>query len=174
MDAHVTITRLSSEPDSAVIEDLIAVLQDSVDNGASVGFLPPLAADEAQSYWLKALDQVAEGERLLLAAQCDGRIVGTVALGLETRPNGAHRAEVQKLLVHSAYRRRGIARALMAAVEDAARADGRKLLVLDTREGDAAEKLYERIGYTRLGSIPGYARNADGSFDPTVIFYRPI
>ncbi|MFN8498426.1 MAG: GNAT family N-acetyltransferase [Anaerolineae bacterium] len=174
MNAPVTIVPVNREEAPAVMNGLVAVLQDSVDNGASVGFLPPLSADEARAYWTKALDQVADGERLLLVAWCDGRIVGTVALGLETRPNGSHRAEVQKLLVHSAYRRRGIAQALMAAVEDAARADGRKLLVLDTREGDAAETLYQRIGYTRLGSIPGYARNADGSFDPTVIFYRPL
>lgn len=174
MNAPVTIVPVNREEAPAVMNGLVAVLQDSVDNGASVGFLPPLSADEARAYWIKALDQVAAGERLLLVAWCDGRIVGTVALGLETRPNGSHRAEVQKLLVHSAYRRRGIAQALMAAVEDAARADGRKLLVLDTREGDAAETLYQRIGYTRLGSIPGYARNADGSFDPTVIFYRPL
>ncbi|MFN8484427.1 MAG: GNAT family N-acetyltransferase [Anaerolineae bacterium] len=174
MGANVTIASVTREPGPAVIEGLVDVLQDSVNSGASVGFMPPLSADEARAYWTKALEQVAAGERLLLVARRDDRIVGTVALGLETRPNGSHRAEVQKLLVHSAYRRQGIAAALMAAVEDAARADGRKLLVLDTREGDAAEMLYERIGYTRLGSIPGYARNADGSFDPTVIFYRPL
>ena len=172
MDAPLVIERVSREQGLADIDELIAVLRDSVDNGASVGFLPPLTYDEAWRYWVKALDQVASGERLLLTARRDGRIVGTVALGLETRPNGAHRAEVQKLLVHSACRRQGIARALMTQVEDAARAEGKTLLFLDTREGDAAEMLYERMDYTRLGSIPGYARNADGSFDPTVIFYK--
>ncbi len=174
MDAALTIESVSREQGLEDIDDLVAVLQDSVDNGASVGFLPPLSYDEAWRYWAKALEQVAAGERLLLVARRDGRTVGTVALGLEARPNGSHRAEVQKLLVLSTCRRQGIARALMAAVEDAARAEGKRLLFLDTREGDAAEKLYEEIGYTRLGSIPGYARNADGGFDPTVIFYKQL
>jgi len=172
MDASLTIERIDRGQGLADIDGLTAVLRDSVDNGASVGFLPPLTDDEARAYWVKALGQVAAGERLLLVARRDGRIVGTVALGLETRPNGSHRAEVQKLLVHSACRRQGIARALMTQVEDAARAEGKTLLFLDTREGDAAEMLYERMDYTRLGSIPGYARNAEGGFDPTVIFYK--
>ncbi len=98
--------------------------------------------------------------------------MGSVQLALATRGNGLHRAEVQKLIVHRQARHQGIGRALMAALEDTAWQEGRWLLVLDTRQGDAAEQLYEKIGYVRSGTIPQYARSADGSLHTTVFFYK--
>jgi GNAT superfamily N-acetyltransferase len=95
-----------------------------------------------------------------------------VQLALVTKQNGLHRAEVQKLLVHTDFRQRGIARALMSAVEEAARAVGRTLLVLDTEQGSIAEQLYERCGYARSGIIPHYALSTDGSLITTVVFYK--
>ena len=89
-------------------------------------------------------------------------------------PNAKHRAEVMKLMVHRRARGQGIGRALMLGLEEEARRVGRTLLVLDTRAGDAAERLYARLGYTRVGVIPRYARSASGSLDDTVYFYREI
>jgi ribosomal protein S18 acetylase RimI-like enzyme len=111
---------------------------------------------------------VHEGERVVLAA-VDGRgtVLGTGQLALEARANGRHRAEVQKLMVAPAARRRGIARALMLALEDAARAAGRTLLVLDTREGDAAAALYAALGWTLAGRVPGYVLERDGTYTAT-------
>ena len=112
------------------------------------------------------------GGRELFAAYDGNHIVGSVQLDLATMPNGLHRAEVMKLFVHRRARRRGIGRALMAAVEDFARSQHRYLLVLDTRAGDLAEKLYESMGYVRAGTIPNFARNATGALDATVIMYK--
>lgn len=152
--------------------DLVALLRDAVDHGASVGFLPPLTDDEAHGYWDKVIRDVAADERVLVVALDEGRVVGGGQLALEPRPNGRHRAEVQKVLVRTDYRRRGIAHALMLALEGAARVHQRSLLVLDTVQGGDAERLYERLGYTRAGVIPDYALHGDGGRDATVIFYK--
>jgi acetyltransferase len=145
-----------------------------VEDGASVGFLPPLSAADARGYWRAVLQAVSGGTRVLLVALDDGDVLGSVQLDLATMPNARHRAEVMKLVVHRRARRAGIGRALMLAVEQAAREAGRTLLVLDTRRGDAAERLYERLGYTRVGVIPRYARSATGALDDTVYFYREL
>jgi ribosomal protein S18 acetylase RimI-like enzyme len=152
---------------------LIALLQDAVASGASVGFLPPLAADEAAAYWQGVAAALRDGSRVLLVARRPGQeISGTVQLDLAMRANGLHRAEVSKLMVHRAARRQGIARALMLELEAIARRLGRTTLILDTRQGDPSELLYRALGYEYAGAIPQYARSADGSLDGTAFYYR--
>jgi ribosomal protein S18 acetylase RimI-like enzyme len=116
--------------------------------------------------------ELAGNTGVLLAARESGQIVGTIQLALATQQNARHRAEVQKLMVDTRFRNQGIGRTLLTAAEDAARDSGRTLLVLDTRQGDMAERLYLKQGYIRAGSILQYARSADGTFHTTVLFYR--
>lgn len=171
--SSIFIQTIHAEQKASVLPGLIHLLQDTVASGASVGFLPPLSEEEAVAYWEDVFQMLAqEVQVLLVACDVDQRIVGSVQLALATRPNAAHRAEVQKLFVLQSQRRRGIARALMQAVEQAACEHGRSLLVLDTRQGDAAEKLYRTSGYHEAGVIPAYARNAAGELDGTVFFYK--
>ncbi|NMG06093.1 GNAT family N-acetyltransferase [Brasilonema sp. UFV-L1] len=154
------------------LPELVSLLQNVVNSGASVGFLPPLNSHTASQYWLEVFDALKNKSRLLLVARYGLTVVGTVQLDLCTRANGLHRAEVTKLMVHTAYRRRGIGYSLMEAVESEARIIGRTTLVLDTRLGDVSEKLYTKIGYIKVGEIPNYAKSADGSLHTTVIYYR--
>lgn len=170
----LSIERVSPEEESAVLPDLIHLLQDTVANGASVGFLPPLSTEEAQHYWSTVFEEVDKRTCVLLVAREADQIVGSVQLALATKSNARHRAEVQKLFVLSSQRRRGIGRALMQAIEQAARDEKRTLLVLDTRQGDSAEQLYRTLGYCEVGIIPEYARSATGTFDSTVIFYKAL
>ena len=153
---------------------LAAILVACVDGGAAVSFLPPLDVARARAFWAAATRAVAVDRRTVLAAWSDGALVGTVTLDRDTPQNQPHRAELGKLLVHPDARRRGVARALMLAVEDAARAAGRTLLTLDTREGDAGEALYRGLGWVEAGRIPGYALNGDGTAHATVLFYRGL
>lgn len=156
----------------AALPDFVDLLCATVDQGASVGFLPPLPAPEAEHYWQTILADLAQSRLLLWGARQEGRIVGTVQLHPVPKPNGSHRAEVAKLLVHPRSRRQGIARALMLALEKEARARGRITLVLDTRQGDPSERLYTELGYVKAGVIPNYARNGEGTLDPTVFYYK--
>jgi acetyltransferase len=118
--------------------------------------------------------QLSEKGRIMLAAVHGGMIVGSVQLELASMPNASHRAEVQKLPVLRSWRRQGIDLALMTAIEQAVRQTGRPLLVLDTRLGDAAEQLYTRMGYMRVGVIPRFALSSAGTLDATVVFYREL
>jgi len=168
----LVIARLDADRAAALLPSLVALLQDAVDGGASVGFLPPLAAAEAEAYWRGLLPEVADGTRLLFAATAGDEVLGSVQLGLAQRANSRHRAEVQKLLVHSRARRQGLGTRLMQTAEAAALAAGRRLLVLDTLLGSPAELVYQRLGYTSCGVIPHYAEVGDGSLQPTHLFYR--
>ncbi len=168
------IEQITSANAEGVLPDLIETLRDSVANGASVGFLPPLSEAEARRYWAGVIEDLARATRVLLVARQAERLVGTVQLELATKPNARHRAEVQKLMVHSQARRQGIGRALLAAIEEEARRAGRTLLVLDTRQGDPSEQLYLSHGYTMAGIIPQYCRSANGKLDATVLYYRLI
>lgn len=167
-----TITTLSQEAAISALDALCLLLIDSVDNGASVGFLPPLSVEEADAYWRDVCADVGRGKVLLFGAQVNGQTVGTVQLQPSPKPNGSHRAEVAKLLVHSAFRRRGIGRALMAALEEEARRLNRTTLVLDTRLGDAGESLYTSVGYTKVGVVPAYVIDENGKPDATVFYYK--
>ena len=152
---------------------LIALLQDAVESGASVGFLPPLGAHEAGAYWAAVTAALRAGSRLLLGAR-DGELglVGSAQLELATRANAAHRAEVSKVMVHRRARRRGVGRGLMLALEGHARRLGRTTLILDTRQGDPSEILYRAAGWTFAGAIPEYARSATGALDGTAFYYK--
>lgn len=158
------------------LEELVGLLQACVEAGASIGYVLPFPKSDAEAFWLrKTLPALETGRLDLLVARLDGRIVGTAQLDADTMPNQPHRAEVRKLMVHPAIRRRGIARALMSAIEARARARGRTLLTLDTRTGDAAEPLYASIGYQTTGVIPGYCIDAiTGAYDGTTIMYKQL
>ena len=168
----MTIRLLPAAELPAYLPHLMEVLRDAVDAGASVGFLPPLPDAESRRFWQELGPAVAAGTTLLLVAEEAGQLVGTVQLHLATKPNGRHRAEVAKLLVHSRAQRRGIGRQLMQAVEELARQHGRSTLVLDTLQGAPSELLYQGLGYVAAGAIPAFAQVASGALEPTVVYYK--
>jgi ribosomal protein S18 acetylase RimI-like enzyme len=168
------ILRMDKDAATSRTDELAEVLCDAVDGGASVSFLPPLDRGAAREFWTGVSQAVAMGRRILLAAEADGRLCGTVQIGLVDLPNQPHRAEIMKLLVHRQARRDGIGRRLMLAAEREALAAGRTLLTLDTRAGDAAEPLYRALGYQLAGVIPRYARNGAGDLDDTAIYYKEL
>ena len=144
--------------------------------GASIGFVLPFSQADGEAFWQdRVLPGVRIGARTPLVARDGGRIAGSVLLDTGTPANQPHRAEVAKLMVHPDDRRRGIARALMTALEDLARRRGRRLLTLDTRTGDHAEPLYTSLGYRTAGIIPDYCRDTvEARLDPTTIMYKPL
>lgn len=157
---------------------LAAILAACVAGGASVNFVLPFSEADAASWWRrKVLPALAAGERRLLVARAgdDGRVVGTAQLDTATPPNQRHRADVTKVLVAPQARRRGVARALMLAMEGMAREEARRLLVLDTVEGSPAEALYLSLGYLRAGSIPRFAVSPDGTgLEATVFLFKEL
>ncbi len=153
---------------------LAEVLLDCVEGGASVSFMASLTRAEAESFFGKVVDGVQQGDRILLAAFIDSKLVGTVQVVSATPPNQPHRADVAKLLVLRSARKQGVGARLMEHAEEASRLAGKTLLVLDTVTGDHAERLYSRIGWNRLGVIPNYALFPDGRFCDTTVFWKQL
>lgn len=169
-----TIERLDGPAAVAAIPALAEVLADCVDGGASVSFIAPLPLDRAYEFWRGVAEGVSRGERALLAARDDeGTIQGTVHLVLAQPENQPHRADVTKLLVHRRARRSGVGELLMRELERVAMEKGKSLLVLDTASDDAM-RLYERLGWNRVGTIPDYALNPDRSFCDTVVYWKAL
>ncbi len=170
-----TIRRLSAEESNTAIGALTDLLIDCVQGGVSVSFMWPLPQERALAFWHGVAQGVVEGRRLLLVAEdAAGQIVGTVQLIVDLPDNQPHRADVAKMLVHRSARRHGVAQRLLAALDEAARTEGRTLLVLDTVTGGGAERLYARCGWQRVGSVPGYALMSDGAPCGTSFFYKAI
>jgi GNAT superfamily N-acetyltransferase len=176
MNEHVTVRILSPQETQAQVGDLSEVLIDCVEGGASVSFMAPLTRERADAFWHGVAEGVAAGERILLVAEdrTDGAIVGTVQVVLRQPENQPHRADIAKMLVHRRARRQGVGAALMRAAEEAARAAGKSVLVLDTVTGGDAERLYARVGWTRVGVIPNYALWPRGGFCDTTVFHKQI
>lgn len=175
MSAPVTVRAVEPHEMTQLTEALADVLIDCVEGGASVSFMLPIERATALAFWQRVADDVARGERIVLVAEDgDGTIVGTVQLVTSQPENQPHRADVAKMLVKRAARRRGIAQRLMEAVDVAARAAGKSVLVLDTVTGGDAERLYARTGWQRVGVVPDYALMPDGQLCSTTLYYKQL
>lgn len=114
------------------------------------------ACFEAPRHWSAAMI-----EAQLLAAGCmilgdpDSFLIGRVTVD---------EAEVLTLATHPLVRRKGHARALLAAFETIARARGAQRVFLEVAENDtAARALYLAAGYAPAGRRPRYYLAADGT-----------
>ena len=176
MTDGIPISTLSLDDATRRLDGLSTLLHACVHAGANINFVLPFSMDEAAAFWMKkVLLAMGEGTRVLWIAQEGTRIVGSVQLSTDTPPNQPHRADVTKLMVHPDFRRRGIARALMARLEERAGALKRNLITLDTRTGDSAEPLYASMGYITAGRIPGYCRDTFvDRLDSTTIMYKAL
>jgi GNAT superfamily N-acetyltransferase len=174
MNAPAWSLRRLRSLDDTQIDGLAGVLIDCVEGGASVSFMHPLTRDRAVAFWRRVANGVAADERALLVAEDARGLCGTVQLVLDQPENQPHRADLAKMLVHRRARRQGLGAALIRAAEALARECGKTLLVLDAvTDGDAA-RLYERLGWVRVGDIPGYALMPRGELCSTTVFFRNL
>lgn len=172
-DAPWTLEEIRRPACDSDVAGLAALLMDAVRGGASVSFLASLTPAQAERWWRETIEAADPRGALLVARDATG-VVGSVLLHPAWAPNQPHRAEIAKLLVHRRARRRGMARALMQAIENRARTSGFTLLTLDTKREDLAEQLYRSSGWNVGGTIPGYALDPDGRACDTVIFYKQL
>lgn len=168
------------EIDGAAMQKRLVALSDilacSVAEGAAIGFMMPLSPDEASLFWSTVIQpEVVAGRRILLGAERDGKLVGTVQVIIAMPQNQSHRGEIAKMIVHPHARRLGVGRKLMHHALDRARDFGKTLVTLDTRTGDVAEPLYASVGFKVAGVIPNFAWDADGkNKHATTYMYREL
>jgi ribosomal protein S18 acetylase RimI-like enzyme len=171
---RIEVRRLAADELREQLDGLASVLFDCVEGGASVSYMAPFTHADARAAFEGFADEAEQGRRMIIAAFDADELVGTVQVVYALPPNQPHRADIAKLLVHRKARRRGVAQQLMAQAEEEALAEGRTLLVLDTVTGDDAERLYERLGFTRVGVIPNYALYPDGRPCATTVFFKDL
>lgn len=169
-----TIARLSPDDFHDSVKSLADLLVDVVADGASLGFLAPFDQEAAAAWWRGRQAAVADRSLTVWVARGPDGITGTVSLAVERTPNGRHRAEIIKLMVHRDARGRGLARALLTTAEQAAAQAGATLLLLDTVTGTAADHLYQSAGWTRYGIVPGYATDPNGVLEDCSFYYKQL
>jgi GNAT superfamily N-acetyltransferase len=170
----IEVRRLNAIEARDSLDALGEVLADCVEGGASVSFMAPFPKSAAVAFFEKLLPDIERGDRILLAAYDGSRLVGTVQVVTATPPNQPHRGDIAKLLVTRAARGQGVAALLMKSAEEFAKGAGKSLLVLDTVTGGDAERLYQRLGWTKVGVIPNYALFPDGRFCDTTVFWKAL
>ncbi len=160
--------------DDGQMEALADVLIDCVEGGASVSFMLPLTRQRALAFWRRVAADVEAGRRALLIAEDAGGICGTVQLVFDLPENQPHRGDLAKMLVHHRARRKGLGEALMRAAEATAVDCGKTLLVLDAVTGGDAARLYERLGWVKVGDVPNFALYPEGGYCSTTYYYRDL
>ena len=168
------IRELDAEAARESIEPLAAILVDCVEDNASINFVWPFTQADAVAWWRGVIDRMDGGTMVLLGAFRGGELVGSAQLGLDMPPNQRHRAEVKKVIVPRRARGHGIGTALMTALDEEARRHGRSLLTLDTAAGSAGDRLYQRLGWTRFGTVPGFALYPDGQPGECAFFWKHV
>lgn len=175
-ESTFSVRVLNPEEAHEQITVLADILVDCVEGGASVSFMAPLSREKAQAFWQSVADGVSRGARALLVAEdrTADKVIGTVQLVLAQPENQPHRADLAKMLVLTRARRKGVGAMLMRAAEEVARASGKTLLVLDTVTDSDAARLYERLGWVEVGTVPGYALWPDGRPCATTYYYKSL
>jgi GNAT superfamily N-acetyltransferase len=173
-DPSVTLRALSPAQIAEAAPALAEILLDGVAGGAQISFMDDLTPARAEAFWRGVAEAAASDGRVLLVAEDDQGLVGTVQLVPAWADNQPHRADIAKMLVHSRGRNRGVGARLLTAAETAARAMGKTLLTLDTVTGEAGERLYARLGWTAVGVIPNYALYPDGRPGDCTFFYKAL
>ncbi|OPG08490.1 GNAT family N-acetyltransferase [Streptomyces sp. GKU 895] len=168
------VTRLDADQVQLYAEELADLMADTVDGGASIGFLAPLDRAVAVAWWKGRAAAVASGQLAVWIARSGDRALGTVSLAFPDKPNSRHRAELVKLMVHRDARGRGLGRRLLTTAEQAAADAGITLLHLDTETDSLAERLYTSAGWTRAGVIPDYAADPAGVLRGTTLYYKNL
>jgi ribosomal protein S18 acetylase RimI-like enzyme len=172
MGLNFEIETLGFRPET--VEELSELIIEVVANGGSVSFMHPLSKRTANAFWEASLALADRGERVVLGARENGKLISTVTLLLHCPENQPHRAEIAKLMTKVENRGRGVARALVTEAERIAVRKGRTLLNLDTAADEGAAGFYESLGFHKSGVIPDYALKPHGGLTDTIIYWKKI
>jgi GNAT superfamily N-acetyltransferase len=171
---ELDVRSVGREEAAALLAELAEVHLDAIRSGSAMGFVEPVDPADLDRHWRETAAELDGEERVLVVAWAEGRVVGTAQLERSRARNARHRAEVQRVAVTSRARGRGAGRALMSALEEIARSRGITLLYLTTHDDVPAARFYERVGWTKLGVMPGYSARPDGSLAPGAFYYRVL
>jgi ribosomal protein S18 acetylase RimI-like enzyme len=103
-----------------------------------------------------------EGGEFLLGAWADGSLVGAIGCERDARLKARHIGHIVGMMVLDDWQGRGVGRDLLVAALARARAaqDVEMLTLSVTTSNRAAIGLYERLGFSRYGTLPRAIRVA--------------
>ncbi len=157
-DPVATVERVIQELTPADINDLSDATDAAVEGGGGFGWVDLPSRDLLERFWQGVIAMPA---RVLFVARLDGVICGTCQLIMPPVNNEAQSHAVQLTTSFIAPWARGhnLAHMLITQAEEVALEEGFSVINLDVRETmEGAIKLYEDLGYTRIGEHPYYAR----------------
>jgi acetyltransferase len=175
-DPPVSGPRLVADPGPDAVAELAALWLAVTRTGGAVGFVQDAPAAELRAAAAAVIDDVRAGRQQLFEIRTGtpGVLAGTVFLRRGVGTVFEHRADVLRLMVHPDLAGRGWGRALLTAAVEHAASSGLELLLLSTRGGTGLPALYARLGWTRVGVVPGGLRLAPDDARDEHLFFRRL
>jgi GNAT superfamily N-acetyltransferase len=160
----------------ALRDDLLTLWTDVSNAGGSVGFVPPVTAEDIRPELVKHFVAMAEGRaRLLVGRDEAGTVAASAFLTHNTHRLMKHWLWLYTVMVHPRHQGKGYGRDLLAAAEDAARGfAGMEAIRLTCRGGLGLERFYGSCGYKEVGRVPGAIRVAPGDDRDDIFMLLPL
>lgn len=135
---------------------ILAIYNDAVAHTTAIWNDTPADLDNRRDWWRA---RVAGGHPVLVAVEEAGAVLGYASYG-PFRPFDGYRQTVEhSVYVAEAARRRGVATALLAALEERARAAGMHAMIGGIAAENAASiALHQTLGFTETGRLPEVGR----------------
>lgn len=154
------------DADEGLYREVHAVVAAVAGQQGAVGWLHVPDADETARWLDRELSVVREGAAHFAVARLDGIVRAIGILSVFRPPVLARNGEVRKCMTHPEARGRGLAKAVLLALEDKARELRLENLVLDVRGNNhGAMAVYESLGWVRCGVVPDFIAVGDERFD---------
>lgn len=150
-----------------------ALLRSAVADGAALGWVDPPAALELDRLLGEIADAAAAGDADAVLLAADGEVLAFGYWRRYGRPTHRPHADLERLVVGSASRRRGHGQRVLRALVASAGAAGVEVLTLDVR-GDnvAALALYAAEGFAEYGRLPGFVAVGGARWDKVLLARR--
>ena len=150
------IARAARERDVPAIAE---ILNEAIVNSLATWMHRPFSLEDRHEWFL-----ARQREKFpVLVADIDGAVAGYASFGPFRAYDGYARTVEHSVYIHKDFRRRGLGRALMAPLLEAARARGDHVMVgAIGLPNDASVALHAQLGFVEVGRMPEVGWKFDG------------
>jgi L-amino acid N-acyltransferase YncA len=150
-------------------EAIWRVLEPTIRAGETYALPPDMTRDEALAYW------TARDRDTFVAADADGRVLGTYFVRANQAGGGAHVANAGYVTAGWAAGR-GVARAMCEHSLAHARARGFRAMQFNfvVSSNDRAVRLWRHLGFDVVGRLPLAFRRPSGEYVDALVMFRAL
>lgn len=156
-DTNITVQWVSLF-DEAIANAIVSLVDCATRDGGTLGYVRPMARDEADSFLANLQRRTLVGESHVLLGHLGSVPACLAVLTQNGMHNCRHRAEISKGVVHPMFRGRHLVEVMFRECVDRAESLDIEQFVLDVREGSRAHALWQQFGFTTYGILDDYAR----------------